>query len=262
MFLDTNQRLYESRFMSARYATRSGLHADEDAILNRYGRDIEGGRILDIGVGGGRTTPYLTELSSNYVGVDYSPQMVEGCRRRFPDTQFQFADARDLSAFPESSFDFVLFSFNGIDAVGHDDRLKILKEVHRVLKPGALFAFSSHNREFPIPPPWKPELLVVNPLRSPTAFAKRLVGYPVGILNYARLAHRSEFADEYCVCVDSAYLYSMVHYRITAAAQEKQLSRAGFGGFEAFGMDGRLLCEGESTTDDAWVHYVCRRNRD
>jgi len=70
LFLDPNRRHYETGVVAARYATRSGLQPAEAAIFERYHRDIAGLRILDLGVGGGRTTPFLLELSSNYIGVD------------------------------------------------------------------------------------------------------------------------------------------------------------------------------------------------
>jgi ubiquinone/menaquinone biosynthesis C-methylase UbiE len=55
------------------------------------------------------------------------------------------SDARSMIQFADNSFDFILFSFNGIDCVPHSDRLQILQEICRVGKPGCHFFFSSHN---------------------------------------------------------------------------------------------------------------------
>jgi ubiquinone/menaquinone biosynthesis C-methylase UbiE len=41
-----------------------------------------------------------------------------------------------LSRFPAGWFDFVLFSYNGIDFVDHAGRLQVLKEIARVLASG------------------------------------------------------------------------------------------------------------------------------
>jgi SAM-dependent methyltransferase len=60
-------------------------------------------------------------------------------------TRFMFRDARDLSCFREGEFDIVLFSCCGIDAVDHDDRQAIIRQVRRVLKPGGQFVFDVHN---------------------------------------------------------------------------------------------------------------------
>jgi SAM-dependent methyltransferase len=260
MQADANRRHYEKRLVRAHYAKRQGLHADEAAILQRFRHDIAGRRILDVGVGGGRTTEFLAELGSRYVGIDYSREMVEECRRRFPRATFRLVDARDLSIFDEGSFDFVFFSNNGIDAVGHDDRLSILSGVRRILAPGGLFVFSTHNRNFETPKAWDIRHLWVNPLREPIGFAKRLASFPVGILNYLRRARLDETHEEYSIFVDSAHSYALTHYRITAAAQKLQLERLGFCDIEAIGFDGRQIsCRQSGTIADPWINYACRR---
>jgi SAM-dependent methyltransferase len=260
--VDRNRRYYERRRVGAHYARKAQLSAPEAEILSRHAAEIKGKRILDLGVGGGRTTSFLRELSADYVGVDYSPKMIERCRARFPAANFQLMDARDLSAFADASFDFVLFSKAGIDAVGHQDRLAVLREVNRALDDGGLFVFSSHNRNAHIPKPWDLGHFDVSPLRDPVRFAKRTVSYPLGILNYLGNLHRSRIQDEYCILVDSGDMYSLVHYRITAAAQRRQLEAAGFCEVEAVGMDGRLMSAVDwETADDRSIHYVCRKAR-
>lgn len=260
MQIEDNRRLYERSAIGARYARQSQLQPAEAAILGLYGADISGGSILDLGVGGGRTTPFLLELSTDYVGIDYSREMIDRCRMRFPGVRFELADARDLSRFADESFDFVLFSYNGIDAIGHEDRLQVLREVHRVLKDGALFVLSSHNRNFPIPRPWAWRHLAINPLRHPLGFARRAAGYAVGIANYFRHAQRDEIHDEYCMLIDSAYRYSLVHYHIALAAQVRQLERMGFCDIQAIGTDGRLVAaDASATVADPWLQYACRR---
>jgi SAM-dependent methyltransferase len=256
---DRNKRYYERRRVGAHYARKARLDPAEAEIFRRHAADIKGKRILDLGVGGGRTTGFLLGLTNYYVGVDYSPQMIELCRRRFPSANLRVMDARDLSAFPDGAFDFVLFSKAGIDAVGPQDRLAVLSEVHRTLKDGGLFVFSTHNRNTHIAKPWALSHFDVSLLRDPIRFGKRLISYPVGIVNYLRNAKRNEFADEYCVEVDSGDMYSLVHYRITPAAQGRQLERVGFRDVETIGMDGRSMsavdCE---SAEDASIHYVCR----
>jgi SAM-dependent methyltransferase len=261
LHVDHNRRHYESSAVAARYMGRAGLQAAEAALLERYRGDIAGRRILDLGVGGGRTTPFLLSISPDYVGVDYSREMIEHCRARFPQACLQVADARDLSCFPDRSFDFVLFSHSGIDAVDHDGRLRVLGEVRRVLSDRALFIFSSHNRNFPIPKPWDAQHFAMNPLRSPFRFGRRIAACPVGIVNYVRRARFAQIRDEYCVSVDSAAHYSLVHYRIAAAAQKEQLERAGFNDIVAFNCAGRPLSwsEAEASRADPWYQYACRR---
>ena len=110
--------------------------------------DVSGARMLDIGVGGGRTTAYFLDRVGSYVGVDYSPELVEACRERFPGADVSLGDARHLARFPDGSFDFVLFSFNGIDYVSQHGRHQVLAEVRRVLATGGTWMFSTHNRDY------------------------------------------------------------------------------------------------------------------
>jgi ubiquinone/menaquinone biosynthesis C-methylase UbiE len=62
--------------------------------------------MLDIGVGGGRTTKYFFPLAKEYVGIDYSPEMIQACKKKFPELRFEVADVRNLSLFGDGHFDF------------------------------------------------------------------------------------------------------------------------------------------------------------
>jgi len=105
-------------------------------------------RVLDLGVGTGRTAAIFGPEAAEYLGVDFSKGMIEECRERFPpptDLRFQMGDARSMPELADGSFDFILFSFNGIDYVPYDDRAKVFAEVRRLLSPEGHFLFSSHS---------------------------------------------------------------------------------------------------------------------
>jgi ubiquinone/menaquinone biosynthesis C-methylase UbiE len=133
----------------AHYARSDKLLPHERAALNAVADEVRGGAILDIGVGGGRTVEFLLDISTNYLGIDYCADMVAASQMRYPKVRFEHADARELSGINEASIDLAVFSCNGISMVGHDDRLRIMKEVHRVLKPGGVFLFTTYNRSSP-----------------------------------------------------------------------------------------------------------------
>ncbi len=147
--MESNQQVFSSKEAVQRYAADAYLQKGERAILQDFAKKITGRKVLDIGIGAGRTIPYLAELAGDYTGVDYSAEFVEHCRARHagdPKVKVQWADARDLSAFAPESFDFIFFSFNGLDCVGYDDRKKILREFDRILKKDGLLAYSFHNK--------------------------------------------------------------------------------------------------------------------
>jgi ubiquinone/menaquinone biosynthesis C-methylase UbiE len=147
---------YHSQGLADYYASLNYLTAAERFLFEKFLH--KGMVILDLGVGGGRTTPYLSSIANRYVGVDYSNAMIDACRKKFPKLEFEVAAAEDLSKLASSTFDAVVMAFNAVDYVFPEaSRLRAIREVHRVLKPGGFFIFSSHNaRSILVRPSWNP----------------------------------------------------------------------------------------------------------
>jgi SAM-dependent methyltransferase len=152
-----------------RYASLERLFPAEAALLSRLGPSLRSLSLLDLGVGGGRTTPHFAPACAAYRGADYAPAMVEACRRRFagrfPEGAFAVADARALPPEWTGAFGAVLFSYNGLDFLDCAERTAALREIARVCAPGAWFLFSSHNlnavaaaRAWPAAPGFKGKL--------------------------------------------------------------------------------------------------------
>lgn len=143
--LDSFRRLSIVRY----YLQLQKLQPAEQAILDRFESQLSTMTWLDLGVGAGRTSQYIAHRVKHYIGVDYSEAMIEACHQRFPtrsqSIQFEVCDVRDLRQFSAQSFDFIFFSFNGIDNISHPERLEFLREVTRIGKPGGYFCFSTHN---------------------------------------------------------------------------------------------------------------------
>lgn len=139
-----NLAVYNRADVTAHYALLSYLTPCEQVLFEQYVRP--GSAILDLGVGGGRTTPYLSEKASRYVGVDYAAGMIQACRMKYPHLEFRIADASDLSSFRDHEFDAIVCAFNGIDYVVPDEaRSACFSECYRILRSGGIFLFSSHN---------------------------------------------------------------------------------------------------------------------
>jgi ubiquinone/menaquinone biosynthesis C-methylase UbiE len=141
-----NKATYTSEDVVRHYEQVAGLEGPEQYLFERYVK--KGQSILDVGVGGGRTTPALSQHAKRYVGVDYVQEMVDACTRRFPGVRFEQGDASALTNFKDAEFDVVVFSFNGIDSLSPDEkRLQALAEFRRVLKKNGVLIFSSHNAQ-------------------------------------------------------------------------------------------------------------------
>src|SRR5947207_15676097 len=72
-----------------------GLTAPEQYCLNLVPIPSRGS-VLDIGIGGGRTTGPLSEIFEAYVGVDYSEGMIATAKSLFPNADLRTMDARKL----------------------------------------------------------------------------------------------------------------------------------------------------------------------
>jgi SAM-dependent methyltransferase len=150
-------QVFNTSAVAEYYAGLNYLTPCEQLLFDAYLKP--GMAILDLGVGGGRTTAHLSSLASRYIGVDCAGEMIAACRKKFPQLEFQVASADDLSRFPSSTLDAAVMAFNGIDCLFPDEsRWRALKEISRVLKPGGILIFSSHNpRSVGVRASWNPQ---------------------------------------------------------------------------------------------------------
>jgi len=261
-FYTRNKRGWESRRIARRYARQDALHVPEKAILDFLKKSFKDCRLLDIGVGGGRTVPHLLDISSDYIGIDYSLAMIEQCRLKFPNVRFDVADMRRPLDFPSERFDLVFFSFNGLDNLVQGDRLNALREFRRVLSSGGIFVFSAHNLGYAphIPKPWAFARLHPEPLTflSPLKVLKRLPGWLLAMIRWYRNRKYVIHGPDYDVLNDGSEKYRLLQYYISIPAQIAQLKECGFSTVRPYGFEGRELAPEEYTScDDGWINYVC-----
>ncbi len=100
------------------------------------------GRVADIGGGPGRYAVELLRSGYRVTLVDLSAKAVAFARERLEEENLRAegvhcADARDLSDLGTSSFDAALHLGPMYHIVSADDRKVALRELHRILKPGA-----------------------------------------------------------------------------------------------------------------------------
>lgn len=154
---DTNLHLVLDPEIAGEYARLDYVTACERLLIQTY--VAPGAAVLDLGVGGGRTTPYLLARAGRYLGVDYSAEMIRHCREKFPGVEFCEADASNMPLLTDKSFDVIFFSFNGIDWLWPSEkRWRCIRECRRLLRADGVFLFSSHNpRSILVWRGWNPE---------------------------------------------------------------------------------------------------------
>lgn len=237
-----NDESFESGDRVRAYASIDGLTAAEQVLVDRW--VPEGADVLDLGVGAGRTTPALLARARTYVGLDYSSAMVEAASRRFGESRFIQADAANLGAFAEGSFDVVMFSYNGLDYLNpYERRASALAEIHRVLRPAGVFIMSTHN----------PRSLV----RRPTPGAPLIRGLAsAAVMSIRAIRHRALTAATFR---GSGYLRDHVQGLLTYFATPekllKELDDAGFVSTEILASDHPRRLHAWSTP---WTYVAAR----
>ncbi len=245
---DTNLATYERPDVVAFYDGLAELQPCEERVFSEY--IPRGRRILDLGVGGGRTTPRLSSNASEYVGLDYARDMVARCRAKFPKQRFEVGDAADLSRFAEGSFDVIVFSLKGLDCLFPDSkRHQCLAECRRVLAPGGLFIFSSHNAR----------VMFVRPMLRGTDLPRQLWRVARAGAKSVQLALRQLGTQSFWE--GEGYVRDPVHGGLTmhVATEEKTIDETSRAGFTLVDVIGALHPAQSSWLSQPWYYYVFRR---
>jgi len=112
--------------------------------INEY---LIGNKVLDMGCGYGTTTAQISKLNYNCVGIDYVESVINSAKNRFPNCDFQVADAEDLP-FENNMFDVVILR----DALHHfyceANFEKVKSEILRVSKPNSRIIIFDPNVSF------------------------------------------------------------------------------------------------------------------
>lgn len=205
--------------------------------------------VLDIGIGAGRTTGPLSEMFKRYIGVDYSPEMIQAAKTEFPGTELRVMDARRMAL--EQSVDCIMFSFNGIDCIPYEDRQTVFTEVARLLVPGGYYIYSTHNLHQRRTDAW------LNHFWVKELFRKRVYTSIPLVVN--RLKHfRKQSNDEslgFAYVNDSAHSFDLRQVYVDIAKECEVLRRHGFDVLATIGNNKQI--EGYDV-DDNWVYIVAK----
>lgn len=114
-----------------------------DRYRSRLIAEVEGARVLEVGVGTGRNLSLYPD-AVQVDAIDFSPRMLERAQRRPPRANVRLAlmDVQEL-AWPSETFDTVVSTcvFCSVP-----DALKGLQEIRRVLRAGGRALFLEHVR--------------------------------------------------------------------------------------------------------------------
>lgn len=252
----TNRDVYQLDDIVKVYQKANHLLGPEQTVLEMFKNQWAHWRVLDIGIGTGRTTSYFAPLAKEYVGVDYAESMVRACEKTFeelgPQVKIQLGDVRAMPEFETGRFDFVMFSYNGLDSISHEERMQALAEMKRVGKPGGYLFFSSHNLQY------IPNMYKIRHNNSPLYLAYRF--YRLGRLLYHNgLPGKYKHLD-YTVIRDDVHQFRMNHYYAKPVVVLDQLKSTGLKNIRVFPSKtaGEIdVATLESVAEQPWLHYLC-----
>ena len=250
MGIDTfNQNFYKKSYVAQDYVKNYNfIWPEEKLIFEKYKDWIHGKKVLDIGIGGGRTAPALSDLAKDYTGIDYSKEMVAVCKKKYSTLKFIHCDSSDMSMMDNEIFDFVIFSFNGIDSMSHEKRIKTLNEVCRILKRNGIFVFSSHNRD---------DRKIVTAYNQ---YDKRIIHNIQNILSYLKVKRHQIITDNYAILSDPLNGFRCLTYYIRKKNQVEQLENVGFTDIEILNRKLRFVTADSVDQESQFIHYIAKKS--
>ena len=149
-----NAAVYDDAYYAAMYRPHwffrnARKYRERDEALLRAVRPHAGMRLLEAGSARGDTAFFFAPLVARVVGIDAAPVAVEAARaaaaaRGSGNVSFEVADARDLPAFADGSFDAVLLA-DFVEHVTDEVLVPCLAEARRLLVPGGALALYTPN---------------------------------------------------------------------------------------------------------------------
>jgi len=144
--IDVVKREYSKPNVIRSFAEQ-GIWASEKILVDKYFK--QGESVLDIACGPGRTAIPLTRKGLKVTGIDFLSETIETAiirmRKNKVNIKFLLMDANELK-FPCDSFDNVVFFYNSFELIwGRSNRIKLLQEVYRILKPKGYFLLTSRS---------------------------------------------------------------------------------------------------------------------
>lgn len=151
-----NAEVYDEAYYASMYRPHwffrnERKYRERDEALLRAVRPHGEMRLLEVGSARGDTAFFLAPRVAEVVGIDAAPVAVGAARaaaaaRGHANVRFEEADARELPAFGDGSFDAVLLA-DFVEHVEDDVLVPCLAEARRLLVPGGALALYTPNRD-------------------------------------------------------------------------------------------------------------------
>ena len=135
-------KVYTTEITSEKITSDNPIH---QRLFKAYviAKDHATGELLEVGCGEGRGIDLLKPLVKHYTAVDKIETAINELREKHPDSTFLVSNIPPFNGLKDDAYD-SLISFQVIEHISDD--LLFLKEIRRVLKPGATALLTTPNR--------------------------------------------------------------------------------------------------------------------
>lgn len=121
-------------------------HLDRILLKSFIDKNINGGKLIDLGCGPGQTTKFIADQElTDIIGIDISEEMINVAESLNPHLHFETGDILHL-AYHDQTFGSAV-AFYSIVHFDHEQIRIAFKEIKRVLKDDGQFLFSFHVGE-------------------------------------------------------------------------------------------------------------------
>lgn len=254
------------------YAPDGPANVGEELLWPALLEAARGARVLDVGIGAGRTTARLLPVAGTYTGIDVSEPLLTKARAAYPDADLRTLDARELGTLPREAYDVVLWSLNGIDVLDHDERGHFLDAIASLLRPGGLLVYSTHNLDGPScrEMPWHPTRTLrqrpnpaVRTIRLAIRHARYYAHAPTlvrSLRHYAVTYRRSLDGEGWAWVPLRSHEFRFVCHFARLGSAVAEASDRGFTVERIVTNHGQELAVETERHGDDFAHLVCRRN--
>ena len=134
--------VYDS--ISTNFSATRAFHWAELEVFIPYTKP--GFKVLDLGCGNGRLIGALDKanLDYDYLGVDFSQNLISEATKKFPNKNFLVADMSNFD-FKENSFDMVFMIASFHHLATNKERSELLHKIYSSLKPGGYLFMTNWN---------------------------------------------------------------------------------------------------------------------
>jgi SAM-dependent methyltransferase len=143
MTVDYWNKTHTEKYSKADWAYKPSIFAEQ--IVQFLPKT---GRLLEIGTGQGGDADYFQSLGYQVIATDYSDEAIKNARDRVKKVEFMNLDTSEGLPFEDESFE-VVYSHMALHYFDAETTAKIMRDIHRVLKPNGIFATITNTMNDP-----------------------------------------------------------------------------------------------------------------